>query len=231
MTLFPHDIVLGGEQYIYVLCKGNSGNNGTIYKINFADNRVISSVNFGKNPQNLLQVGDKFFISNAADSFVTVLDLNLNVIRDSIQVGSSPSHLMYALNYVFVSKSSFLTQKSLAAVDIFGFSVTRIFFNSLPISSAVNNGGIYVSTYTSKKVYLLDSLIGGVIDSIYVPSNGTAIGDIFSGSPLKLYVVGGNAGTTFTGREVWRINLLNQPPTVELFGQLSGHRGHKWYRL
>jgi len=123
---------------------------------------------------------------------------------------------MYALNYVFVSKSSFLAQKSLAAINIFSYSVDRIFFNSLPISSAVNNGGIYVSTYTSKKVYLLDSLIGGITDSIYVPSNGTAIGDLISGSPLKLYVVGGNAGTAFTGREVWRIDLLSQPPNVEL---------------
>ncbi len=217
LNLQPHSIYLYVNQNIYIVARGPGGMQGSVYKINAANNQLITSRDFGRNPYGLLYLNQKLYISNSSASSVTVFDLDLNMVRDSIEVGPNPAQVAYAIGNIFVAKLSTTPERSLAVMDVITYGVQKIFFNYPPISAAVNTGGMYVSTYTGKKLYLLDSLSNVVSDSISVTTANTAIGEVIAGNPLTLYVVGGSAiAGGIEGREVLAVNLQNSPPSVSI---------------
>lgn len=194
LNLFPDGMLLYLNQDLYVTAQGNYNGPGTIYKINSQTNQLISSANFGNNPYNLCVAAGNIYVTNISGSSVTRLDLNLNVVR-TISVGPNPADLIYALGRVYVTKASYTNENSLDIIDIYTNQVSRIYFNAVPLSAANNTGGVYVSDYTTKKIYVLDSLVAAQVnDSINLASfpvfTNDGVGDIISGNPRTLYIVG-----------------------------------------
>src|SRR5437870_1520986 len=82
----------------------------------------------------------------------------INILVSTLAVGPNPADLIYALGRIYVAKTSYTTENSLSIIDIFSNQVSKIFLNAPPVSAANNTGGVYVSDFTEKKLYVLDTL-------------------------------------------------------------------------
>ena len=228
LGLFPDGMYLYG-QYLYVTSQGNFGGQGKMFKISSADNKLISSVSFGANPYDMeLSQGD-FWVTNIGGSTVTRIDGNLNIVNASIQVGSNPTKIVNSLNHLYVAKASYTTEYSVAVINKFDNSVTKVLFNSAPVSVASTYKGVYVSAYTDKKLYLIDTLqFNVVIDSISCASvQNDAVGEVTAGDNNILYVVGtdtalfGNTGKTVYKVDIVTNNvteLINDAQITDIYG-------------
>jgi hypothetical protein len=220
LNAFPDGMKLYSNQDLYVTAQGNFGQPGTIYKINSTNNQLIASANFGSNPYNLVISNNKIYATNFAGTSVTVLDLNLNILINSVDVGPNPADLIYALNRIYVAKTSFTTENSLSIIDIFSNQVSKVFLNAPPVSVANNTGGVYVSDFTEKKLYVLDSLnTTQIIDSINLASfqafNNDASGEILTIDAQTLYIVGvDTVQFANIGKVVYKYNLPTQSLSV-----------------
>jgi len=227
LGLFPDGMYLYG-QYLYVTSQGSYGGQGKMSMIGSTDNKLINSVSFGTNPYDMeLSQGD-FWVTNIGDSTVTRIDGNLNILA-TIQVGAKPTKIVSFLNHLYVAKASFTSEYSAAVINKFDNSVTKVIFNSAPVSVAPTYNGVYVSAYTGKKLYLIDTLqFNTVVDSVSCASvQNNAIGEIFAGDNNTLYVVG--TDTSFygsTGKTVYKVDissksvslLINDPQIMDIFG-------------
>jgi hypothetical protein len=216
LGLYPDGLVLSGTN-LFVTSQGSYGGPGKIFKINSADNKLISSAVFGANPYDLTVTNDGIFVTNLASDYVTKLDLNLGN-PTSITVGSSPSKIIFAENNLFVAKQSYTSENSLAIINPLSLQVSKIFFSSPPVSVESNTGGIYVSTFTSKKLYVLDSDLLTVIDSVVFSApefTNTAVGEVVAGDASTLYVIGLDTSAYFsTGKAIYKVNTSNKQVSV-----------------
>ena len=228
LGLYPDGMFLYG-QYLYVSSQGSYGGPGRMFKISSSDNKLLDTVSFGVNPYDFeLSQGD-FWVTNIGGSTVTRIDGNLNIVNPSIEVGPGPAKIIPAMGYMYVAKSSYTSENSVAVINVFNNSVTKTFFNAPPVSAAYNTGGVYVSTFTNKKIYLLDTLaINTVTDSISLASiSNDAAGEVIAGDYRTLYVVGldtslfGNVGKAvykidiFTGAVT---TFINDPSIIDIYG-------------
>ncbi|MCI0450514.1 MAG: hypothetical protein L0Y79_12165 [Chlorobi bacterium] len=209
LNSYPDGMALYFNQDLFITAQGTYGQPGTIYKINSDDNRLDTFRNFGNNPYNFIIVNSKIYVTNIGGDYVSIMDLNFNSLIDSLAVGPNPSDLISALGNIYIAKASYTYENSVAVINISSNNVTKIFFSKPPISVANNTGGIYVSTYTSKKLYILDSITSQISDSISIQIPEPAIGTIVAGNPTTLYVLGVQ-DTSFSsniGKKVYRYDL------------------------
>lgn len=216
LNAFPDGMQLYLNQILYATAQGDYQSQGTIYKINASNNQLETSVNFGMNPYSLVidLTTKRIFVSNLTGSSVTQLDLNLNILTDGIQVGDSPTELISALQRIYVAKASYASEYSLAILDIYSpTQVSKVFFDAPPISAANNTGGVYVSTYTNKKLYVLDSLaatqIDDSIDLVTLGFTDEGCGDVLAGDSRTIFVVGIDTSLYgYVGKNVYKYDLV-----------------------
>jgi hypothetical protein len=217
LGLFPDGLALSGTN-LFVTSQGSYGGPGKIFKINSADNKLVSSAVIGTNPYDFVVTSAGIFVTNTSSDYVTKLDLNLGN-PTSIPVGSSPSKIIFAHDNVFVAKQSYTMENSLAIINPSSLQVNKVFFSSPPVSVESNMGGIYVSTFTSKKLYVLDTnSLTTVIDSVVFSApqfTNSAIGEVVAGDASTLYVVGLDTSAFYsTGKAVYKVNIPNKSVSV-----------------
>jgi len=217
LNAFPDGMQLYQNRILYVTAQGNYQSQGTIYKIDATTNGLQASRNFGVNPYSFVidASTNRIFVTNLNGSSVTQLDLDLNILINDIQVGDSPTELISALQRIYVVKASWASEYSIAVIDIYNpTQVSKVFFTAPPISAANNTGGIYVSTYTTKKVYVLDSLVATrVKDSIdlnTIPGfTDEGIGDVAAGDSRTLFMVGVDTSEYgYVGKNLYKYDLV-----------------------
>ncbi|MCX7877016.1 MAG: hypothetical protein N2510_00075 [Ignavibacteria bacterium] len=205
LNSFPDGMVLYRDNNLYVTAQGNYLSQGTIYKINSSNNQLISSRNFGKNPYNLIIVNDKIYVSNISGSYVSVMDINLNPIADSVATGPNPNDMVYSIGNVYVAKASYTTEYSVAIINTVNNSVSKVFLPAPPVSLVESIGGIYVSSYTRKKLYLIDSS-SLLKDSIQINIPSPAMGEMVAGSPGVIYIADYDTAT-YSSKRVYKFNV------------------------
>jgi len=228
LGLIPDGMYLYG-QYLYITSQGNFGGHGRMFKIGSSDNKLINSVLFGMNPYDIEFAQGDFWVTNIGSSTVTRIDENLNIINSAIQVGPNPTKIVSSANHLYVAKSSYTTENSVAVINDINNSVTKVFFNSVPVSVASTYKGVYVSAYTDKKLYLIDTLqFNVVVDSISCASvQSDAVGEIIRGENGIIYAVGTDTSLYgSTGKTVYMVDivtknvtlLINDPQVVDIYG-------------
>ena len=227
LGLIPDGMYLYG-QYIYVTSQGNFGGAGKMFKIGSTDNKLLDTLTFGTNPYDIeLSQGD-FWVTNIGSSAVTRIDGNLNIIA-AIQVGANPTKIVNSTNHLYVAKASYTSEHSVAVINKFDNSVTKVFFNAVPVSVAPAYKGVYVSAYTDKKLYLIDTFqFNTVVDSISCASVlNDAVGEIFAGDNNMLYAVGTDTSLFGnTGKTVYKVDigaksvslLINDQQITDIYG-------------
>jgi hypothetical protein len=222
LNAFPDGMMLYFNQDLFVTAQGNYAGPGTIYKINSTTNQLIASANFGSNPYSLTITNNNIYVTNLTGSSVTKLDLNLNILS-SIPVGANPADLIFALGRIYVAKASYTTENSLSIIDVISNRVDTVLFNAPPVSVANNTGGLYVSTFTNRKLYIMDSIVATLItDSIdlnnYPAFVNDAAGDILAGDSRTLFVVGvDTVQFTNVGKAVYKLDFVTGSFTRIIF--------------
>jgi hypothetical protein len=228
LGLFTDGMLLYGQS-LYVTSQGSFGGPGRMFRIRTADNKLLDTVSFGVNPYDFELSQGYFWVTNIGGSTVTKIDGNLNVINPSISVGSKPTKIIPAMNYIYVAKASYTSENSIAIINVFNDNVTKVFFNAPPVSVAFNTGGVFVSAYTDKMIYKLDTLVfNNVVDSISMTSiSNAAVGEIIAGNYRTLYAVG--LDTSFygnIGKAVYKVDIfdksvspvINDQSIADIFG-------------
>ncbi|MEO8511913.1 MAG: DUF5074 domain-containing protein [Ignavibacteria bacterium] len=195
---------------LYVVSQGNFGLAGTIYKIDASSNQLISSKSFGTNPYSITsEFGGNFFVTNTASDYVTELDFNLNIVADSIRVGSSPSEIVQYGEYLYVAKQSYTSENSVAMIHRTDYQVSKFFFNTPPVCVETSENRVYISTYSGKKIYSIIQQFNTIGDSMDVNITEPAIGSIVAVDSHTLLVLG-VADTTFgsnIGKRVYKVDV------------------------
>lgn len=229
LGLIPDGMFLYGP-YLYVTSQGSFGGPGRMFKIRSGDNKLDDTLTFGTNPYDFELSQGYFWVTNIGGSTVTQIDGDLmEVIGSPINVGPNPAKIIPAMNYMYVAKASYTSENSVALINVFNLSVLKAYFNAPPVSVAYNTGGVFVSTYTNKKIYLLDSTsVTAAVDSISLNTiPNVAIGEIIAGDYMTLYVVG--LDTSFfsnIGKAVYKVDIftktvspfINDPSIIDIYG-------------
>ncbi|MGV8017592.1 MAG: YncE family protein [Ignavibacteria bacterium] len=101
--LFPDGIV-SNSGYLYITEQGNYNSAGTIYKTDL-NGTVLEQKQVGTNPYSLCYENGKFYITNGPAGNVSVLDGNMNFVKD-IQAGVYPQEIVSASGRVYVCNTS-----------------------------------------------------------------------------------------------------------------------------
>jgi hypothetical protein len=216
-------------QSLYVTSQGEYGHQGRMFRINSSNNILQDTLSFGNNPYDFaLALGD-LYVTNIAGSYVTKVNLELHINNADIEVGLNPAEIISANPNLYVSKASYTTENSLAVINPLNDHVTKIFFTAPPVSAAFQFNGVYVSTFTNKKLYLVDTVVypTAAKDSIAITTALPAIGDVVAGDLSNLYVVAMDiVSFNNVGKLVYKVNLLtrevslliNDPQNINIYG-------------
>jgi hypothetical protein len=208
----PDGMILNGEN-LFVVSQGAYGQAGTIYKINPTTNQLISSRDFGTNPYAVAgEFNGNLYVTNTAGDYITFLDNNLNIIADSIRVGSNPSDIVLYGDYLYVSKQSYTTENSVAIVNKNNFQVNKFFFDTPPVCVTEGENRIYISTYSGKKIYSIVHQNNTIIDSMTMAIPEPAIGSMIAVDSHTLLVLG-VADTMFAsniGKRVYKVDVQSR---------------------
>jgi len=200
MGFIPGDMHIKSNSDLFITCRGITTSNGGIYKINASTNKIISSRQLVNNPYGFTINNSGIFIANSGANYITKIDPGLNIIRDSILTGPFPSNVLFGFNKYVVCKSAITSEYSLASVNEVNYNVTKIYFDFPPVSSSYNYYGYFISSYTRKTVFRLNSDDFQKIDSIILPTQFGFIGDIIKKSATSFLVIGGN-------KEIWEVSI------------------------
>lgn len=208
----PDGLLLYGEN-LFVVSQGTYGQSGTIYKINSTNNQLISSKNFGTNPYSIAsEFGGNLYITNSASDYVTALDINLNIIADSIRVGNNPSDIVQYGDYLYVAKQSYTTENSVAIINKTNYQVSKFFFNTPPVSVETDDNRIYVSTYSGKTIYSIMWQNNTIVDSMTMNITEPAIGTLMLMHESVIFVLG-VSDTSFSsniGKRIYKVNIATK---------------------
>jgi hypothetical protein len=210
LASYPDGLFLYGQD-LYITAQGSFGGQGRMYRIKATDNKLLDTVSFGVNPYNLAFAQGYFWVTNTAGETVTKIDQDLNVVTN-INVGQNPADIIQLQGFLYVTKKSYTSENSLAVINSINGNVQKVFFNSPPVSAA-SNGLIYISTYSSKKLYAIDTTSGAnKIDSISFSITEPAIGDIAAGNSSTIYVIGisDTLYGGYIGKTVYKVDILNK---------------------
>lgn len=206
----PNGMILAGSE-LFIVSQGTYGQPGSMYRINSTSNQLIHSrPSIGNNPYNFVFANGNIYVTNTGSNFVTVVDMNFNTLVDSISVGFNPADILYAGGNVFVGKQSYAFEKSLAVINS-NNQVSKIFFEGAPVSIAHNSGKIYVSTYSYKKLFVLDAATAQVTDSIDVSIPEAGTGHLVSGDSRTLYVLGTDTVFQYNlGKSIYKVDIVSK---------------------
>jgi len=210
LNSFPDGMLMNNNnREILITAQGPYAGLGTIYKINSTTNQVISTKSFGKNPYSIaVGTSGKILASNTAGDYVSVLDQELNV-TDSVSVGLNPSDIIYNSGKFYCVKQSYTTENSLAVIDEITLNIQKVFFPNPPISVAAKDGKVFVSTYGSKMLYLVDQSSNNIVDSSSIPTTFVGISELASGVGNTIYIVGIDTAFFYSlGKEIWKFDIV-----------------------
>ncbi len=205
----PEGLLMYQNLELYIVTQGSPGTNGKMYHLYAQSTRILDTVTFGSNPYNFTIVLGKIYCTNISSDFVTKLDLNLNIITNSIQVGPNPADITFGHYFVYVAKSANTTENSLAIIDAYhSDQVTKAFFNAPPVSAAANYDNVFISGFTDKKIYRMDTLVSNkVIDTLYINTSYDAVGQIAAGDLRTMYFV---LMSGSDGKAIYKFDILTK---------------------
>lgn len=192
----PGEMKINSDRKIYLTALGIPNQNGSIYKIDPENNQVTDSLSFGVNPSGFAINNNRIVVSNSGSSNVTILDLDFNTVKDTVETGPNPGYITYAFNKYFITRTPSNTENSIALMDEINSSVSKLFYPSIPISSIYNVNGVFVSMLTNKKIYRIEQESYTNIDSFEVPTVFTGISKLIFKSQNSFFAVCGT-------REIW----------------------------
>jgi hypothetical protein len=196
LNVNPGEMKLNSDRMLYITTLGIPGNNGTIYKVDPSNNSILDSLRFGSAPDGFVINNNRIVVGNSGSTNVTVLDLDFNIIKDTVEVGSNPANVLYGFNKYIVTRQSLNNEPSVALVDEISYGVTKLFYPGVPVSSIFNVNGIFVSANNTKNIYLIDPGTQTTTDSFAVPTVLSSITRLVSKTQNSFYVVAG-------AKEVW----------------------------
>jgi hypothetical protein len=196
------DMKINNNRDIYISTLGTQGSMGTLYKIAPENNSMTDSIHFGRNPYGFAINNNRLVISNLGSSFASVFDLDLNLINDSIEVGPQPVGVLYGFGKYVITRSGASPENSLALIDESSNLVQKLYYPSNPVSALYNVSGIFVSSFTSKKIFRIDSNNFETVDSFSVPTSQSSIGQIVFKTQRKFFIVAGL-------NEIWEAEAVN----------------------
>jgi len=202
MGFNPGDMQINSNRYLFITSRGLNNNDGRIYKINAYNNHLINYITHGVNPFGFAINNSDLIVANLGSNYATRLDINLNIIHDSILTGPMPANILYGFNRYVVCKSSLSNEQSLAAINETTFDVTKYFFDFTPVSSSYNVYGYFISSSNRKTIYRLDETDFHKMDSIVLPTSYGFTGEIIKKSADEFYVIAGN-------KEIWELTIAN----------------------
>lgn len=196
LNVNPGEMKLNSDRKLYITTQGIPGNNGTIYKIDPFNNSIEDSLRFGNSPDGFAINNNRIVVGNSGSTNVTVLDLDFNIIKDTIEVGSNPANVLYGYNKYIVTRMTLNNEPSAAFIDEINYSVTKQFFPGVPVSAIYNVNGIFVSTNQNKNIYKIETESFTTVDSFSVSTIYSSLGKLVFKSQNSFYVVAG-------GKEIW----------------------------
>ncbi len=211
----PGGIVLKDNVNLTIVCAGQPNNNGKIYKINSSNNQVVTFKNFGTNPKCIDIDDNNIYVSSSGGTYVTQFDMNLNIVAGIIDVSRNPGKISYTANRYFVCRTPYDSAKSLAIINETNNNVTYAYFKYYPIALVNNTHGYFMTCFSTKNVYKMDSTTLTPIDSIAIPTSGVSVGDMIKEGQGKILV-------SVDSSEVWEVNLTTIPPTTRLLIPFPG---------
>jgi hypothetical protein len=201
-----------------------------LFRIIASDSKLKDTLSFGVNPYDFALALGCLFVTNVTGSNVTRIDIGtLSIQNDNIQVGPNPASIIHAVSNLYVTKMSYTTENSVAIINPFNDHVTKVYLPSPPVSAAFMFDGVYVSSYTRKKLYLIDTILAPTQtkDSFAIQTVYPALTDVVAGQYPYLYIVNSQVGSFgSTGKLVYRFNvltreaslLINDPTIVNIYG-------------
>lgn len=214
LNVNPGEMKLNSDRKLYITTLGIPGQNGTIYKIDPETNGVTDSLRFGSAPDGFAINNNRIVVGNSGSTNITVLDLDFNIIKDTVEVGSNPANVLYAFNKYIITRNTLNNEPSAAFVNEINYSVTKLFYPFVPVSAIYNVNGIFISTNLNKYVYRVDQESFTTIDSFAVPTNFTGITELIFKTQNSFYAVA-------DGREVWLAASSSGTFTFTLIMQAS----------
>ncbi|MEO8511921.1 MAG: hypothetical protein ABI543_00045 [Ignavibacteria bacterium] len=196
LNVNPGEMKLNSDRKLYITTLGIPGSNGTIYKIEPESNGIIDSLRFGASPDGFAINNNRIVVANSGSTNVTILDLDFNIINNTITVGPDPKNVLYGFNKYIVSRIPGNTEPSLALIDEINNNVTKLFYPAVPVSAIYNVNGIFVSTNNNKNIYRIDSESFATIDSFAVPTIFSSVNKLVFKSQNSFYAI-------TDGGEVW----------------------------
>jgi len=194
LNVNPGEMKLNSDRKLYITTLGIPGNNGTIYKIDPLTNNVTDSLRFGSQPNGYAINNNRIVAANSGSTNVTVLDLDFNIIKDTVEVGSNPANVLYGFNKYIVSRNTLNNERSAAFVDEINYGVTKLFYPYVPVQAIYNVNGIFISTNLNKIIYRVDPGTITTLDSFSVPTIFSSLDKLVFKTQNSFYVVAGGKG-------------------------------------
>jgi len=189
LNVNPGEMKLNSDRKLYITTRGIPGDNGTIYKIDPATNSIEDSLRYGTAPYGFTINNNRIIVGNSGSTNLTVLDLDFNIIKDTIEVGSNPANVLYGFNKYIVTRNTLNNEPSAAFVDEINYAVTKLFYPAVPAGAIYNVNGIFISTNLNSKIYRVDPGSITTIDSFAVPSMFSGIGKLVFRTQNSFYVI------------------------------------------
>ena len=196
LNVNPGEMKLNSDRKLYITTLGIPGNNGTIYKIDPLTNNVIDSLRFGSQPNGFAINNDRIVAANSGSTNVTVLDLDFNIVKDTVETGAVPDGVLYGFNKYIVYRRPLNSETSLAFIDEINYSVSKLNFPGVPLDAIYNVNGIFVTTTYNTTIYRIESESFTTADSSIVPSLFQPVNDLVFKTQSSFYAICGS-------REIW----------------------------
>lgn len=196
LNVNPGEMKLNSDRKLYITTLGIPGNNGTIYKIDPLNNTIVDSLRFGSQPNGFDINNNRIVVGNSGSTNVTVLDLDFNIIKDTIETGPVPDGVLYGFNKYIVYRRPLNSELSLAIIDEINYGVSKLNFPGVPLDAIYNVNGIFVSTTYNTTLYRIESESFTTSDSSVVPSIFQPVNDVVFRTQNSFYAICGS-------REIW----------------------------
>lgn len=196
LNVNPGEMKLNSDRKLYVTTRGIPGDNGTIYKIDPLSNSIEDSLRYGSAPYGFAINNNRVVVGNSGSTNVTVLDLDFNIIKDTVEVGSNPANVLYGFNKYIVTRNTLNNERSAAFVDEINYGVTKLFYPYVPVQAIYNVNGIFISTNLNKIVYRVDPETITTLDSFSVPTIFSSLDKLVFKTQNSFFVIAGM-------KEVW----------------------------
>lgn len=170
--LFP-DGIIGSNENLYITEQGNYNSAGTIYKTDL-NGKILEQKQVGTNPYSLCFENGKFYITNGPAGNVTVLDNNLNFVKD-IKAGVYPQEIISSSGKIYVCNTSVYGgpyDSTITVIDANSNEAIRTLrVDRDPSSLAVTNDGKLIAGCPGGggKLFIFDTFSYALTDTLTPP--------------------------------------------------------------